>query len=125
VARILLVDDEPDIRVLTRMMLEKGGHSVIEAEDDKEGLRLLEKEKPDLILLDVMMPGIKGWKTCLKIKADKNTRHIPVIMFTIRTSEDSVKKSYECGADAHINKPFDMEELLETVGRVLKKEESL
>lgn len=119
-AMILLVDDEPDIRILTRMMLEKAGHSVVEAVNGDEGLRMLKNNRPDLILLDVMMPGMKGWKVCEKIKADKKNRDIPVVMFTIRSSEDSVKKSYECGADAHINKPFEIKELLDTIERLLK-----
>lgn len=119
-ATILLVDDEPDIRVLTRMMLEKAGHSVVEAVNGEEGLEMLKKHRPDLILLDVMMPGMKGWKVCEKIKANKKTMNIPVVMFTIRASEDSVKKSYECGADAHISKPFDIKELLDTVDKLLK-----
>jgi two-component system response regulator RpaA len=119
-ARILLIDDEPDIRILTRMMLEKAGHDVVEAVDGEDGMKMLAKERPDLILLDVMMPGIKGWEVCEKIKKDRKTRDIPVVMFTIRGSEDSVRKSYASGADAHINKPFEIPELIDTVNKLLK-----
>lgn len=119
-AVILLVDDEPEIRFLTRRMLEKEGHEVMEAANGSEAMERLNK-KPDLILLDVMMPHDDGWEICRKLKGDKETTGIPVVMFTIRTSPDSVKKSYESGADGHINKPFDMQELLGTVERLLEK----
>ncbi len=118
-ARILLVDDEPDIRYITKRMLEKEGHEIIEACDGEECLQKLESEKPDLILLDVMMPGLKGWEVCRKIKAEEKTRSIPVVMFTVRTSEEDLEESRKCGAEAHINKPFEREELLRVVNRVL------
>lgn len=121
-ASILIVDDEPEIRFLTRLMLEKAGHSVIEAADGDEGLRILENDKPDLILLDVMMPGLKGWEICKKIKADRETRDIPVVMFTVRTSKESKERSRKCGAEAHIDKPFDRKELLNVVNGLLKNE---
>jgi DNA-binding response OmpR family regulator len=124
-ARILLVDDEPEIRVLTRMMLEKAGYEVMEAKDGEEGLRSLMKDKPDLVLLDIMLPGDDGWEVCRKIKANEKTGDIPVVMFTVRTSEDSVKKSMDYAhADAQIDKPFDRKELLATVERILKKDVS-
>lgn len=119
--KILIVDDEPEIRFLTRKMLEKAGYEVMEAGNGEEGLRLLKKEKPDLILLDVMMPGLKGWEVCGRIKADERLRNIPVAMFTVRTAEDDIEKSRDCGAEAHINKPFDREELIYTVEKLLKK----
>ncbi|NOZ58108.1 MAG: response regulator [Euryarchaeota archaeon] len=118
-ARIMLVDDEPEIRYITRRMLERAGHSVVEAGDGEECLRKLKEEEVDIILLDVMMPGIKGWEVCRRIKADERTRRIPVVMFTVRTSESDVEESKKSGADAHINKPFDMKELLEVIERVL------
>ncbi len=120
-AKILLVDDEPDIRMLTKMMLEKAGHSVAEAVNGEEGMKMLDEDVPDLILLDVMMPGMKGWEVCQKVKKDRKTRGIPVVMFTIRGSEDSVRKSYECGADAHINKPFEIAELIDTVNKLTRR----
>jgi CheY-like chemotaxis protein len=120
-ARILLVDDEPSIRFLTRKILEKVGHEVVEVRDGEEGLRFLEKDRADLVLLDVMMPGMNGWEVCEKIKSDEGLKAIPVVMFTVRVSHDSMIRSQESGAEAHINKPFDRKELLETVERVLEK----
>jgi DNA-binding response OmpR family regulator len=102
------------------MMLEKAGHKVVEAGDGEEGLILLAEDTPDLVLLDIMMPGPNGWEVCKKIKSNKDLENIPVVvMFTVRTSEDSAKHSYECGADAHINKPFDRKELLHTIEGLL------
>ncbi len=121
-AKILLVDDEPDIRFLTKRMLEKEGHRVTEAENGEMALGLLQRDKPDLILLDVRMPGLNGWEVCRRIKADDRTRSIPVVMFTVRTSEEDMQKSTEYGAEAHINKPFDKKELLQLVEKMLKGE---
>jgi CheY-like chemotaxis protein len=119
-AKILLVDDEPEIRFLTKRMLEKAGHRVVEAENGDEALRVLEKDKPDLILLDVRMPGLNGWEVCRRIKADDKTKSIPVVMFTVRTSEEDMQKSVDYGAEAHINKPFDKEELIKLVEKMLR-----
>jgi len=121
-ARILLVDDEPEIVYVTKIMLEKDGHEVVVARDSVECFEKLKAETPDLILMDIMLPGDDGWITCKKIKEDKKTQNIPVAMFTVRTSEDSVDMSFDYShADAHINKPFDREELLDTVKSLLGK----
>jgi len=119
------VDDEPEIRYIARRMLEKAGHEVSEACDGEECLQKLKAEKPDLILLDVMMPGLKGWEVCRRIKAEDRTRSIPVVMFTVRTSEEDLEESKRCGAEAHINKPFEREELLRVVNRVLDERSNL
>jgi CheY-like chemotaxis protein len=122
VARILVVDDEPEIRFLTRTMLEKAGYEVVGARDGAECLEKLKEGAIDLTLLDIMLPGDDGWEVCRKIKADEKTKDIPVVMFTVRTSQDSVKKSLEYAhADAQIDKPFDKEELLNVVSGLLKK----
>lgn len=120
-ARILLVDDEPEIVVLTKIILEKEGHKVRVAKNSTKCFEKLKVETPDLIILDVMMPGDNGWTVCKKIKEDKKTQDIPVAMFTVRTSDDSVEKSYESGANAHINKPFDRKEFLHIVRDLLAK----
>ncbi len=120
-ATILLVDDEPKIVFLTRMILEKKGHRILVAEDGEECMRVLENERPDLILLDVMLPGDDGWEICRKIKENNDIKDIPVVMFTVCGEEDSVEKSLEYArADAHITKPFEMKELLNVVNGFLK-----
>jgi CheY-like chemotaxis protein len=121
-AKILVVDDEPEIVVLTKIMLEKDGHKVTVAKDSRECFERIKEEKPDLILLDVMMPGDNGWEVCRKIKESEETSDVLVSMFTVRTSDDSVKKSFKYAhADAHINKPFDKVKLVETVRGLLGK----
>lgn len=120
--KILLVDDEPEIILLTRAMLEKEGYTVMEAGNGAECMKRLKEERPDLILLDIMMPGDDGWEICRRIKEDKKTNGIPVVTFTVRTSKDSVQRSLEYAhADAQIDKPFDKEELLMVVSGLLEK----
>lgn len=121
-AKILVVDDEPEIVVLTKIMLEKDGHKVTVAKDSVGCFERVKEEKPDLIILDVMMPGDDGWEVCRKIKESEKTSDVLVAMFTVRTSEDSIEKSYKYAhADAHINKPFDRTKLVETVRNLLGK----
>ncbi len=120
-AKILLVDDEPDIIFTTKKILEKEGHEVITASNTKECLKTAKKERPDLILLDIMMPGEDGWEASRKIKKDRKIKKTPVVMFTVRSSEEDIIKSMEYSlADNHINKPFKKEELLEIINRHLK-----
>lgn len=119
-AMILLVDDEPEIVEIMEIILGMNGHEVIVARDGQECFEVLQKELPDLILMDVMMPGMNGWDVCKKIKEDEKTRDIPVAMFTVRGSEDSEKKSLQYSkADDHISKPFGLEELLAKIEKLL------
>jgi len=118
---ILIVDDEPKIVLLVRMMLEREGYKVAEAGNGEECLNKLKEKKPDLILLDVMMPGENGWGICRKIKSGERTKDIPVVMLTVRSGAEAIARSAECGADAHIIKPFERAKLIETVKIFLKK----
>lgn len=120
-AKILLVDDEPDIIMLSKALLENNGYEVVSARNGNECLKKLKEEKFDLILLDVMMPGDNGWIVCKKIKSDEKTKDIPVVMFTVRTEPEAVAKSNECGAEGQINKPYERKGLLDTVKKVLEK----
>lgn len=121
-AKILIVDDEDEIRMITRTILEKAGHEVIEAASGDEGLKALENYKPDMVILDVMMPDMTGWKVCEKIKTDSAFGNIPVIMFTIRTGMNDMRRSRITRADAHVNKPFGVNVLLKTVERLLESD---
>ena len=127
-AKIMVVDDEPDLIFLVRKILEKEGHEVIEADGGKECLEKLKTERPDLILLDVMMPDIDGWEVSKRIKADKELKSIPIAMLTVRTSEGDKSKSFqEAYANAHIDKPIIREKLIKTIEWLLehfKKESS-
>ncbi len=122
-SKILIVDDEPELVFLTKKVLEQEGQKVLVAKDSSECLKVLEDETPDLILLDVMMPNENGWDLCKKIKGDKKTKDIPVVMFTVRTSDESTKTSLDC-ADGQIDKPFKIEKLLGLVNTFLKDKSS-
>lgn len=119
--KILVIDDEPDIVFLIKLILEKEGYKVIEANSGKEGIEMAKKEKPDLILLDIMMPDMLGWEVSKKIKADEELRKTPVAMLTVKSAaEDKLRSLEEAGADWHIAKPIDREKLLGTVAWLLE-----
>ncbi|MFQ6135553.1 MAG: PleD family two-component system response regulator [Candidatus Hydrothermarchaeales archaeon] len=118
---LMIVDDDPGMRFMVRKILTKEGYEVTEADSGEEALEKLKVERPDLILLDIMMPGIDGWEVCRKIKDDDELKTIPVVMFTVRGSDQDKSKSFqESGADAHITKPIIREKFLSTVEWVLK-----
>lgn len=120
-AKILIVDDESDIRFLARKILVKEKYEVLEASTVKECLEKLKEEKPDLILMDIMMPNLDGWEVTKRIKEDEETKDVIIIIFTVRDSDDSKIKSLQYAkADAHIDKPFDKEELLATIKKYLR-----
>ncbi len=117
---ILLVDDEPALVFLTQNILEKAGYEVESASNGAECFNAIKKHRPDLVLLDVQMPGENGWAVCRKLKADEQTKDIPIIMFTVRTSKESLEESLKC-ADGQVNKPFRGKDLLDTIKQVLGK----
>jgi len=120
-SKILVVDDEPQIVLLTQTILENADYKVTSALNGEKCLKILEKNTFDLILLDVRMPGENGWEICKKIKADKKTMNIPIVMFTVKTSPNSVNQGKEAGAIGQINKPFESEDVLAITKRILKK----
>ena len=120
--KVLLVDDEPDLKFTTRKILERGGYEVSECSNGKECLSCLKEMKPDIILLDIMMPGLSGWEIGREIKEDPKTRQIPLIIFTIRDSIEDKERSFKYSkADAHITKPFSKQHLVDTIEKVLGK----
>ncbi len=120
-AVIMVVDDEPDIVFLISKMLKKDGHEVVEAYSGGEALEKIETQRPDLMLLDVMMPGINGWELSRKIKKDPKYSTMPVAMLTVKSSEEDMEKSFRYAhCDAHIPKPIIREKLLSTVNWLLK-----
>jgi DNA-binding response OmpR family regulator len=116
-ATVLVVDDEPDIRELVRINLELDGHEVIAAHDGPAGLKAVQASRPDVIVLDVMMPGMDGWEVLswLKSQSDVTLSSIPVLMLTARTEDlDRIRGAIE-GAIRYITKPFSMQELRDEV----------
>ena len=119
--KIMLVDDEPEILDLVAMRLKSWGYDVITAIDGENALTLLEKHAPDLILLDVMMPGKDGYEICNEIKTDARTSKIPVVLFTAKPEQkEKLKSNYDfIAADDYILKPFEPEDLLLKIKRLI------
>jgi len=104
--KILIIDDEPDLVTMVTLRLEANGYQVIFACDGQEGLGKARNEKPDLIILDLMLPKIDGYKVCRLLKFDEKYKKIPVILFTARAQESDIKVGEDVGADAYLTKPF-------------------
>jgi len=121
IKKILVIDDETDLTEMLVLRLEANGYQVISACNGQEGLDKARTEKPDLIILDLMLPKIEGYKVCRMLKFDEKYRHIPVILFTARAQELDIKLGKEVGADAYIVKPFEPDILLGKVAELLKK----
>lgn len=119
--RILLVEDEADMAYAVSLQLEAKNYTVLTAHDGLTGLELARKERPDLIILDLMLPKMDGYKVCRLLKFDEQYKEIPIIMFTARVQESDKKMGKEVGADAYITKPFDPQELLDRISALLKK----
>jgi DNA-binding response OmpR family regulator len=118
--RILIVEDEKDLVEILTVRLEASGYQVIPAYDGQEGLDKAKKEKPDLIILDLMLPKMDGFKVCRLLKFDEKYKKIPIIMFTARAQEQDKKLGEEVGADAYIVKPFEPAALLGKIKELIK-----
>jgi DNA-binding response OmpR family regulator len=117
-ARILVVDDESDIRELLRELLGRAGYEVAVAEDGRAGLRDLFAAHPDLVILDVNMPGLDGWQTLERIR---DVSEVPVLMLTARTGELEKVRGLTRGADDYVTKPFGRQELLARIQALLRR----
>lgn len=105
---VLFIEDDPDILFLMERHLEKQGFKVLEAVTGKEGLKLARDNRPDIVLLDVMMPDLDGWEVAKKLKRNPETKDLPIIMVTVMAEDKYKKRSFEyAGADWHVPKPFD------------------
>lgn len=118
---ILVVEDDPGIKELISFNLSNQGHQVFEANNGELGIEKARKKLPDLILLDLMLPGIHGLDVCRIIKADQETKDIPIIMVTAMGQEEDIVKGLETGADDYITKPFSIKVLLARVSAVLRR----
>lgn len=119
--KILLVDDEVDFVDVVRTRLEANNYEVRVAYDGEEALEKVEKEKPDLIILDIMMPRISGFDVCRKLKIDQKFKDIPIIMLTAKFQSSDMDFAKALGADGYITKPFEPEVLLGKIDELLKK----
>jgi two-component system alkaline phosphatase synthesis response regulator PhoP len=119
--KILVVDDEPDLVETVRYSLEMEGYQVLVAYNGEEGLNQARKDSPDLIILDLMLPKLDGYKVCRLLKFDERYKHIPILMLTAKTQEKDKLLGKETGADDYMTKPFDIDKLLEKVKSYLSK----
>ena len=122
IPRILVIDDQADIRLMCRVNLHLEGYEVAEAVDGESGLAAVREHKPDLILLDVMMPGLDGWQVLDALKADATTATIPVVMLTARVQREDEIRGWSSGAADYLAKPFNPSTLTEVVRRTLLHE---
>ncbi|MCP8315187.1 MAG: response regulator [archaeon] len=118
-AKILVVDDEQDILELARVILENKGYEVITAKDGNEALEKVSASKPDLIILDIIMPRKNGLEVCKILKSNPKTKSICILMFTVLGRDSDREQGLKAGADDYLVKPFSAEELIETIKKYL------
>ena len=119
--KILIVDDEKDIVKMLSYNLKKEGYRIVDARDGEDALDLALREHPDLILLDLMLPGIDGLEVCKQLKKEAKTSRIPIIMLTAKTQETDKIVGLELGADDYVSKPFSPKELIARIKAVLRR----
>lgn len=122
--KLLIADDEEGIRSLVRMTLEADSYEILEARDSDEALALAQEHRPDLMFLDVMMPGDSGFEICRKLKADPSTAEITIIMLTAQAQERDREEGVAAGADDYFTKPFSPVGLLYKVEEVFARTEA-
>jgi len=118
--KILIVEDDADLSMLLGMRLKKAGYSVISAGDGQEGLSQYKEEKPDLIVLDIMLPKLNGYEVCREIRRKHNDENIPIIMLTAKVDDFDRIKGRVIGANKYMTKPFRGEDLLAEIVKQLE-----
>lgn len=119
--KILVVDDDPDLRDLIGYTLRRDGYFVIESEDGRAALLMAEVERPDLVLLDVNLPKLDGFEVCRRLRASPATSSIPIVMLTVRGTEEDQVRGLDLGADDYLAKPFSPRTLLARVRALLRR----
>lgn len=122
--RVLVVDDQADIRLMCRVNLALEGYEVLEAADGVAGIVTARAERPDVILLDVMMPGLDGWSVLDELKGNERTAEIPVILLTARVQREDQVRGWKAGAADYLPKPFNPSALSQIVHRTIVGDES-
>ena len=122
---ILIVDDEKDILELIKFNISNNGYNCFCAENGEAAIKLAKNKIPDLIILDLMLPGIDGLDICRILKNNKETENIPILMLTAKTSDENIIEGLEVGADDYLTKPFEPKELILRINNILNKTQSL
>jgi DNA-binding response OmpR family regulator len=120
---ILVIDDEPEVIKLLDYNLTKAGYLVLSARNGEDGLESARKHAPDLVVLDVMMPGLDGWEVCKKLRQEPATAGVPLLMLTAKAEESDKVLGLGLGADDYVTKPFSVQELLARVKALLRRAE--
>lgn len=123
-AKILVADDDPAILELVRINLEARGYQVLTVDNGADAIRIAIREKPDLLILDVLMPEVDGYEVMRVLKESPETAHIPIVVLTAYASDAGAMVSWMQGAESYLAKPFNPEELLMVVDRLLSSESS-
>lgn len=118
IKKVLVVEDEPDILEILELRLAREGFSVLSAVDGCEGLKKAGDEKPDLIVLNVLIPRLDGNELCRKIKSDEALKDIKIVMLSAKADEASKKEGLAAGADAYVTKPYDWEDLISRINKL-------
>ncbi|HOE97659.1 MAG TPA: response regulator [Candidatus Sumerlaeota bacterium] len=118
--KVLLADDEEDVKVVLKMFLESKGYDIVTAYDGLDAIDQARTHKPDVILLDIMMPLVDGFEVCRKLKGDPETAEIPIIMLSAASHAESVQKGLDAGAAEYLIKPFEPEQLVKVLEDVVK-----
>jgi phosphate regulon transcriptional regulator PhoB len=122
--KILVIEDEPDIRKLVQYNLTQEHFNVVEAEDGEQALTLLQREKPNLVILDLMLPGLSGLELCKMLRQRSDTSRLPILMLTAKAGETDRIVGLEMGADDYLAKPFSPREMVARVRAILRRAES-
>ena len=114
---VLVVDDEPDIRLLVRLVLEMEGYEVMEATSGQDALAAVDERRPDLILLDIRLPGMDGWEVLRQLRENDGEDHLPVVIMSAHSSEPTLDRATSMGSDDYLVKPFTQNDILRVVER--------
>ena len=120
---ILIVDDEPNIVIPLQFLMEQNGYCTLVAQSGEEALEMISKEKPDLVLLDIMLPGVDGFEVCEIIRLNPEWRNTRVIFLTAKGRDVDIAKGMVLGGDEYITKPFSNQQIIDAVKKLLEKPE--
>jgi len=121
--KILIVDDEPNIVIPLQFLMEQNGYNTLVAQSGEEALEMISKEKPDLVLLDIMLPGVDGFEVCEIVRLNPEWRNTKIIFLTAKGRDVDIAKGMVLGADEYITKPFSNQQIIDAVTKLLKKPE--
>ena len=121
--KILIVDDEPNIVIPLQFLMEQNGYNILVAQSGEEALEMISKEKPDLVLLDIMLPGVDGFEVCEIVRLNPEWRNIKIIFLTAKGRDVDIAKGMVLGADEYITKPFSNQQIIDAVKKLLEEPE--